>query len=86
VHEEPNRSPGEHDRRAERAVVLLLLESDDGGGWTPSRIGAELELSEEALGELLEGLREEGLLSLQEGRFRVSPALRCLDSLGVLAI
>lgn len=70
----------------ERAVVLLLLESEEGAAWPTSRIGAELEVSEEALGRLLEGLREEDLLSLQEGCFRVSPALRRLDALGMLAI
>jgi hypothetical protein len=77
----------EHDRRLERAIVLVLLSEDDGERqWSRAELGEGMGVSEDALATALAGLLGAGVLQGEGDRVWPSQATRRLDWLELVGV
>lgn len=74
------------DARAERTIVVSLLEEDRQDGCTRARLARELDLAGAALEAPLARLCEENVVELAGETVRVSRATAHLDALEMIAI
>jgi hypothetical protein len=72
-------------RRAQRAVVALVLEHREGVA-RPTLEEKLHDLGGETIAEALTGLRKEGVIVAGGGRVRASRSARRLDTLGLICV
>jgi len=83
--------PGDRDhpvseRTIERAIILHLLEAEDGPGPSPAALAAALGFGSGTVEGALGRLSEAGVLAVVEGAASVSEAVRRIDELGLIGI
>lgn len=79
--------PSDHDRRVERAIVLQTLRDDHDECWSRPELEAELDhVDPIAIGAALTRMENEGVIELAGEAIKASPATRCLNELGVIAL
>lgn len=86
VHDESSRAHAAASARLERAIVLALLDTDDGRSLSCSELGLELVAPVAAVEQAVASLRAEGVLCWRTERASASPAAWLLDQLGLIAI
>ena len=74
------------DRRVERAIVLVLLSEKDESRCSCAQLARALQADVSALEQPLGRLSETGLIGRAGGALWASPAARCMDELGLIAI
>jgi hypothetical protein len=88
MHTESSEPVAASDRHLERAIVLALLNDDDGAQrrWTRIELRERLESDEHELQEALDGLLGAEVICIADELLWASDAARRLDELELIAI